>query len=522
MKILPVSILKVNNHQLQKSIFSNYAQRFMNSQIRSVFFNFERIYDNLDYRKVIQNHDLAKELHIKKFGQTKDLGITLYGDDYNYSISVPENGLLKLSLYKGKASKLVQSVIFYKNSNEYFHSGSFTKEKIEEIFGEILDDADVRLAMIKRKYDAIIPTPSFFEDLTSEKINHMNKIVRTVPTDLGIKNFGFIDEKSRKILQNIVVKFMDIKALFKKVPNDTTRCHVRHYYKNYDSKSSVKNIIPFKNIGPHGENLSVFYTTHKGKSYVAIGVTDKNGIETNFVISKEGMVQRNLPYRASVYGNSSKRINSIPDYLTQKEIDESNLLKYLKCIDKELSLFTNHTKKWLKNREDFKKRYVNKDIATLDCFQEILENISINFKKYKKNVVKYIPKFEDRKQFKIDNNISPEITTSTVTLKDATVEGYDLVMSYPIIPNKIATQILVMDGDKVQKSFYILDNKLLKFDIKKKSDRYIHYDRKMYFYDKKYLKKSNLGKYLEILNSRFKEINEKLDFIHSQRRRGKK
>lgn len=76
-----------------------------------------------------------------------------------------------------------------------------------------------------------------------------------------------------------------------------------------------------------------------------------------------------------------------------------------------------------------------------------------------------------------------------------------------------------MNGEKVLKSFYILDDKLLKIDIKKKSDRFLHYNRKMYFHDEEYFNNSNLPAYLELIQNKLHQLNEKLDIIRQNKRR---
>ena len=519
MKILPVSILKVNNFQAQRKMFSNYAQTFMKSQIMSAMFNLERIYNNVDYKVFSQNQGLMHELGIKWFGRSKKVGITFYGNDYTYRVSQPESDLLKLDLYDKKRKNLLHSALFAKNNNEYCYAGIFSKDKTEEMLGEILDDADARLLTIKRKYASVEKSRLTLDELTSEKIAYLNNMLQMVPRDSGIKNCGYINEQCQKIVQSVSKKTDAIKILYKKIPNETSRFNVRSYYKNYDTKQTYKNLFAFKNIGPKGETLLFYNNSYKNNPYIVLKVLAKNGEETNFVISKEGKVQRNFPYRISFYKNFKERKDAIPDYLTQQEIDDSNLIKYLKCLNKELGLFKVHISNWLKTQSDFKKKHVNKNVATLDVYKEVLENISDGFQKYKKNIVKYFYKMDERRRFKTDNNISTELSTSSVTIKNATSKGFDIRLSYPIIPNNVATQILVLDGERVDKSFYILDNKLLKFDIKKKSDRFIHYDRNMYFHDKNYLNKSELDKYLEILQTKFKEINEKLDSHISKRNR---
>ena len=120
------------------------------------------------------------------------------------------------------------------------------------------------------------------------------------------------------------------------------------------------------------------------------------------------------------------------------------------------------------------------------------------------------------KKFKDENNISTKLASTAVKFNEITPEGYDLRLSYPKVHDKTATQLLVMKGDKVEDSFYILDNKLLRFKIRDLKDKITHYNRKEYYYDNKYLQESNLPDYLILLQDKLHELNKKLDIIRKK------
>ena len=120
---------------------------------------------------------------------------------------------------------------------------------------------------------------------------------------------------------------------------------------------------------------------------------------------------------------------------------------------------------------------------------------------------------------KEENGISTQLATTAVRFERITPEGYDLRLSYPVIPNNVATQILVMKGDNIKKSFYILNEKLLRFNIRKLTDKFEHYDRNLYYYDNEHLQNSNLETYLVLLRDKLFDLNEKLDAIRAKQRK---
>jgi uncharacterized protein YihD (DUF1040 family) len=279
----------------------------------------------------------------------------------------------------------------------------------------------------------------------------------------------------------------------------------------------VANKLGFKNIGPNGESISLFNTAYKNNAYTAIIVTNPKGKKLKFVISNDKKsVQKNLPSKFVKSENSEYRICITPNYYTQKEIDESNLHLYISCLNKELEEFIKYTQNWFEKKEEMKLIRSNYDNATLSEYKDVLDDIHSNFEKYQIKMRKYLRKTHKRQKFKIENNISTKLASIAVKFDNITPEGYDLRLSYPKVKNNIATQLLVMHGDKIENSFYILDNKLLRFNINSLNDKFNHYNQNLYYYDNKHLQNSNLHSYLLIIQNKLHELNEKLDTIREK------
>ena len=158
---------------------------------------------------------------------------------------------------------------------------------------------------------------------------------------------------------------------------------------------------------------------------------------------------------------------------------------------------------------------LDKNVASTERFNEIIKDIFDQFQQYRTKIMKLIPNKKNRDKFKIANGISTERYTSSINFLNLSPAKNNLRLSFPTIPNNTATQILEMRGDNVEKSFYIIDNKLLKINLRTKYDRFIHYGRKMYFYDNEYVEKSNLNTYLEIIQKKLHEVNTNLNTLEA-------
>ena len=509
--ITPVDTLKFRT---QYDTLSNYAQRYIKSQIKGISFALEKFFQEFDSERILKNEQLLKEIGFKQIGRDIEEGIILSGDKCDYHVYLSKN---KLGFEMVKSEQAYRRYLLDKDSNEYSHAGSNSTHNIEDEISEIIDFVDKKLAKAK-SIDTRTNTPQFFlpRPEISKTIELLNRTRQRLPKGIAIKDYGYISSKDKKLANLITEKFKTTLELYKKISEGHTRSKAKSAYPNYIPQEGTGK-LKFKNIGPFGEDIGLFFITHNKANYLAVEITNRIGKEFKFVISEDnGTIQRNLPYRFSVSGSKENRLYSIPDYYTQKEIDESNLHTYLSCLNSEMELFEQHSKNWINKWEQQRLIRLNNDIASIEPYKELLDDVHSGFDNYRTKIRKYLRKNHKRKQFKAENNISAQLTSTAVRFENITPEGYDLRLSYPKVHDKNATQLLVMQGDEIKKSFYIYDNKLLRFNIKDLNDKFQNCCYNLYYYDNKYLQESDFEKYFSLVRDKLHDLNQKLDNIREK------
>lgn len=512
----PVVITPINTAKqpLKSNLLSNYGQRFIKSQIKIISFALERFFLEFNPELISKNEQKLKDIGFRQIGNDIGEGIVISGDKCDYHVYSSSDDKLGFNIIEAGTNQVREYFCLDKNSNQFTHAGSTTN--IEEEMSETIDFIDKILGKSKR--ECIKPIHQIFipRSETSEKIEELNRTMRRAKKNVSIKDFGYIGDKEKNISESIVNKYKNILELYKRIPDGHTRSKARSRYPNYITQEGTGK-MGFKNIGPSGENINLFYLTYQRANYLSVGITNASGKELKFVISEDkGTVQRNLPYRFSVSGSKENRLHSIPDYYTQEEIDKSEMNSYLSCLERELDLFREHSEKWINKWEEQKLIRLNKDIGTLEPYKELLDDVSESFEKYRVKIRKYLRKSNKRKQFKAENNISVQLTSTAVRFENITPEGYDLRLSYPKVHDKNATQLLVMSGDEIKKSFYIYDNKLLRFNIKDLNDKFQNCCHNLYYYDNKYLQESEFEKYFSLVRDKLHSLNLKLDKIREK------
>lgn len=504
----PINIKLINTLILQKkrSSLSNFAQIFVRPQIKSISYTLEKLISEINANTETQNIQKLYELGIKEIGKDISQGVIISGKNCDYHIFSSNNGVLNFNFLKTDTNQVFRHLGLNSQSDEYLHAGDFSGINIEDTINELLDFADSKLFKAKR----ILTSPkSQQSELPTETITPQKAIIN-IPKNYDIANAGYIDSKYKELIESIHQKFSLIQELYKKINDGRTKYKLRSAYPNY-LPQPVMNKIGFKNIGPKGESISLFDSSYKKDSYTGIIITGADGKESNFVISNDkGFVQKNLPSKYVKSDFSGYRIYITPNYYTQKEIDESNLYLYLSCLNKEMDSFIEHTQNWFK----IKLIKSNYNCATINEYKDLIDDIFSNFEKYRVKIRKYFHnKTEKKQKFKTENNISTKLASTAVKFDRITKDGNDLRLSFPKVRGNIATQILVMDGDEIKKSFFIINNKLLRFDIKKLSDKIVRYNKNLYYYDNQYLQESNLPEYLILLRDKLQDLNCKLDTI---------
>ena len=514
----PISIKPVSNLNLETKFgsLSQYAKNFIKLQVKSIAFEMERFFTEFDAKLISEHESELKEIGFKEIGKNFKEGLLISGSDYDYHIFSEGVNTLNFNLINRETNEICRHFSVNTAAEKFRYAGNFSGLNVEDELSKILDFVDNRMYLAKKEYTPAGTMKPFLPDeTTSKKIEKVNKILHT-KTDTKQAISGYIDQKDEELIDTIIEKFNFTQELYKKIKDIRTKYEVKKSYKNY-LPESVANKIGFRDIGPNGENISLYKTSVRNNAYSTISVTNSNGENVKFVISKDKRtVQKNLPTESVKSGNYDYRIYTTPVYYSQKEIDNSNLKTYLSCLDKAMDSFIKHTQNWFDKKEERELICSNYDSATLDNYKELLDDVYSNFEKYQKKMRKYLRKPHKSRKFKAENNISTKVTTTAVKFDNITPDGYDLRLSFPKVKDDTATQLLVMQGDEIKNSFYILNNKLLRFNIKDLNFRFNRYNQNLYYYDNKHLQNSELPNYLSLINNKLQELNTKLDILREQ------
>lgn len=515
----PISIKPINifNLQMKYGTLSNYAKKFIKPQIKSISFAFERFFWGADSELILKQEQKLQEIGFKKIGKNINEGLIISGEERDYHVFSSDDKYLNFDILKSDSSEVLHRFSLHAHNDEYAITTNYSDLNIEEEITKVLDFVEGKLFKAKKECaPAKISQPYIPQQTTADKITKLNQILHRTKKVNGIKNVGFISSKEEKLLEAINDKLRVTQELYKQISDGKIRYEIRSAYKNY-LPQPVTNKLGFKDIGPNGESISLFHTTYKNNAHTAITIIDVKGKEQKFVISQDmKTVQKNLPSKFVKSENSEYRICLTPQYYTQKEVDKSNLHLYLSCLDKEMEQFIKYTQNRFEKKEEIKLIKSNYDVATMDKYKDLLNDIHSSFENYRTKMRKYLRKTNKSRKFKIENNISTKLTSIAVKFDNITAEGYDLRLSYPKVRNKNATQLLVMHDNKIENSFYIFNNKLLRFNIKDLNDKFYRYNQKLYYYDKKYLQNSNLHDYLLLIQKKLHELNRKLDAIREK------
>lgn len=486
---------------------SIHTKTQIKSDIGSIGYCFKVLYQDLNLPKCEIAQEVLQKLGITHIGKTLEEGIRIIGRKSNHIISSPKPNLIRLT-YLNKINGEAERIVSIYDKETFYEQTKFARlDDFEDDVSETLDFLNWKLISLRQKATPPVPQPYIPTKDQKENLDKINKALNKPKTDIVPVTDVFLGENETKLTKEIIENFTATKDAFKKFNNNVTSYNVRTYYPNYISTDSGINTYAFKAIGPNQENISISLMTHKGKNYVMLKAYDEKKASA-FVISETGTVQKNMPYEKVYTEKSHKRYDSVPEYYTQAELDKSSLGEYLACVNKELKSFEEHTVNWQKKQVDFIASHTNKDVGSLENLTPKINRIFKSIDKLKENLRKRFPYLSDSEEFRQKNNINIEFSRRGVRFPNITREKYDLRITFPSVQGKRATQILLMDGEEIKQSFYILDEKLVKLEIKKLSDAFTHPNRKIYYHTQEYIENSRLEEFVNLISKTLNRANK--------------
>ena len=475
---------------------STHSKFMILNEAKSLAYNIGVLFDRLKVQKQRVNQEVLFKCSFVEIGSSPEEGIRLIGNNNNFIITVPEPGNLKLT-FLNKTNGDAEKIVTIRNNSFFVQSKKILDENFEDNFEEVLNYIEEKIINLKSKILVKSVKPYIPNKAEQKNLDEINKQLRVYKIRPTTTDFVSLNDFEMDFVKSIIAKYQSIKDLYNKFNNPVTKSNVRKYYKNYDSTKSNANTMFFKEIGPESEDIGIGIITHKSKNFLFINVVPKNETSYAFVISENGSVQKNLPYETVRTPSSKKRHDSFPDFYTEFELKRLNIQKFLECANDELKNFENHTINIQKRQEDFLAYHNNDNIGSLSNQMPKIEKIFSSIEDLKTNIRTRFKYLADSYSLLKDNGINIEFSRRGILFKNFTPENYDLKIIFPKLLNQQAVQIVLLDKDSIVKSFYIIDEKLLKFDIKSLVTAFTHPTRQRYYHSQEYIDNSGLNGYID-------------------------
>lgn len=503
---MDISLLPSKNGFLRRNI-NQFIRPLTLSDIKSEIYNLK--YDLLEFMKSIDGGTVrtkfiaTEKFGIVKIGKNSAEGIIFSGDGINSKIQLLDNDVLKLS-FISKSGKIRDSYEFKNDNIIEVSKADNTNNDIDEYLLNALESLSMKMSNLRRISREDMPKLYIPTKLEQEKLDKINKAISVAATnDPAIAT---TNEREQELCKEVLKQFIMVKEVYKKFNNPITRSNVKARYSNYDLPNSNANTCAFQK-GYMGKPFQISVSQVSGMDYIIIRTPDKDGTQLIFTINSKGQILKNMPYQVKTLSTGiKKRSATKPEFYAPDELKDKNLETLLFRASKELERLAKHGETNLKNHAKFAEKHINSDIGSTKYLSPIINEIFSSIEQFKEKITKTYGHFKGRDELREKYDI--DWSRRGIRINNATRNGKDLRLTFPSVLGKRATQLLVIDKDeKINKSFFILDDKLVKFEIKSIEDNFTHPNRQQYYYTQKEIKHSHLGEYLNIIREKIATIN---------------
>ena len=368
----------------------------------------------------------------------------------------------------------------------------------ESYLKNILDELDFKILCLRKSFISTVIQPR-----TETNYKPVITPVTAVKKNVPVKNKkGVLSREQMAYVEILEKLFNDVHEKLNTIPTQNFRYKVKNSYNNgkIDGANASK-VLKFKEISPSGENISINFVNYNKKKYAVIAVTQLNGTVKPLIINPDGEVVK-TPHPILIRDPQHHRRM---EYYSQYEINEMDILQYMIALRKELKNYGNYIEKCIASREFYKPSC---DTGSVEDCAQITANIYKNYCRYKKNIMHLGSK--ERSSFRYLMGFVPMQGNPALVIKNINKDKEIVHLSFPVFDGKKCTKLLVLnDENKIAKTFYIMDNKLVKFNAgsihsKKQINRQICY------YSQEEIDKSGLREYLKAVNERLESAVESL------------
>lgn len=488
-----------------ENCISPFIKTSLKRDVKLLMYNLREFMNDVESGIIRDKFIDFEKFGVVKLGKNLEEGVVFRGDEFDSKICISDD-IFKLSLLSksGKPGKIYE---FNDDKIIEFTKLSRTDADIDEYLESILDLLSVKMSDLRSACTKNMPKPYIPTKLEQKKLDKINKAISiTVPENSLIAT---ISGRELDLCKEVLTQFKMVKEVYKKFNNPITRSNVKARYSNYDLANSNANTCAFQK-GYMGNPFQISVSQVSGEDYIIIRTLLKDNSSHIFTINPKGQVQKNMPYEVKILSTGiRKRTATKPEFYSQEELKDKNLETLLVRASKELEKLAKHGEMNLKNHAKFAEEHINIGIGSTKHLSPLIDEIFASieiFKQSVRNIFGNLPGRNDlRKEFNID------WSRRGIRINDATKEGKDLRLTFPFVLGKRATQLLVTDkDDKVYKTFFILDDKLVKFNVKNIGDEFSHPTRQQYYFSQRVIDNSRLKSYLKLIKSQLEMINKHL------------
>lgn len=321
---------------------------------------------------------------------------------------------------------------------------------------------------------------------------------------------GLLEGENLSMVSELRDTYNEIYERIHSVGNSITRSKIKNSYGAPLNKGVAgSRVLEFEGIGPDSETFSINVFNYQGKPHLVLNKKSSDGQVETFFINPKGQVMKKPPLvmdRKNIGPNSSNKV----DYYTQDELDEISLERKFEPLREQLKLYKEHINskiEALNNKKEWTSTPEN--VGSLSSENDLIAEISQKYEDYK-SVFSHINPIKRAKVAKI-LGLETRRGNPSIVMRNVGENSENIHLSFPIFEGKKGVKIQILDeNDEVKNVFYIMDDKLVKFDAGKNIHNRKHGDRKIHYHSQEYIDNSGLKNYLTLLNLRLSEANESL------------
>lgn len=323
---------------------------------------------------------------------------------------------------------------------------------------------------------------------------------------------------SMRVLSNEDMNLVkDLKNEFNQVYNTlnskqlsvNTRSLIKNGYEKIDKGLAGSRRLTFIGLGPNGANAGVNFATFQGYEFMQIRLTDKLGKVQDLIVNSQGKVTR-----TSVAFKDKLSLAMDSKTYTRQELDDIEFVPMLQRLKKELGEYNQYLEARLNKTSEWKERqYQPENIGSLANEKELINTLYEGYTKYK-DTFKQV-QFYKREQLLSEIGFETKRGNPSIIMRSVGENSENIHLSFPMFLGKRAAKIqLLGENDSVKKVFYILDDKLVRFDAEDIHSA-IRDDRKLRYYSEEEIERFGVKKYLSVINEHLQKANETVESYKS-------